>query len=185
VRQTASQTVGPYLLIGLIRGGGQNDLVQAETAGERIKITGIVYDGSDEPVTDGMVEIWQADANGIFNHPSDPLREGADPHFRGFGRSATVDGGIFTFHTVKPGGRDGSAPHVNVHVFARGLLLHVMTRIYFEDEAANEADPVLGTIEAERRPTLIAIREESEGVPTYCFDIRLQGERETVFFDPA
>jgi protocatechuate 3,4-dioxygenase alpha subunit len=185
VKQTASQTAGPFLRIGLINGGRQNDLVQEETAGKRIKITGVVYDGNDEPITDAMVEIWQADANGIFDHPSDPLREQADPHFRGFGRSETTKGGVFTFHTIKPGGRDGNAPYINVHVFARGMLLHVMTRIYFEDEAANETDPVLGAVEAERRPTLIATREESDDMPRYRYDIHIQGELETVFFDPA
>lgn len=184
MKQTASQTVGPYLRIGLIRGRGQNNLVEAETAGERIEITGVVYDANDDPITDAMVEIWQADANGIFNHPNDPLWEQADPNFRGFGRAETSKGGSFTFHTIKPGGRDGSAPYINVHVFARGMLLHTMTRIYFGDEAANEGDPVLETIEAVRRPTLIATREDSDGMPTYRFDIHLQGENETVFFDP-
>lgn len=184
MKQTTSQTVGPYLRIGLIRGREQNDLVGAETIGERIKIMGVVYDGNDDPITDAMVEIWQADARGIFNHPSDPLREQADPHFRGFGRSETSKGGVFTFHTIKPGGRDGSAPYINVYVFARGMLLHVMTRIYFEDETANEIDPVLEAVEVDRQMTLIATREESNDMPTYRFDIHLQGERETVFFDP-
>ena len=185
MKQTASQTVGPYLRIGLIRGRGQNNLVQAETIGERITITGVVYDGNDDPITDGMVEIWQADAKGIFNHPSDPLQKQADPDFRGFGRDETPKGGVYSFQTIKPGGRDGHAPHINVHIFARGMLMHVMTRLYFEDETANDADPVLETIEAERRPTLIATREESDGTPTYYFDIHLQGENETVFFDPV
>lgn len=184
MKQTASQTVGPYLRIGLIRGKGQNNLVQAETAGERIKITGVVYDGNHDPITDAMVEIWQADVNGIFNHPDDPLREQADPNFRGFGRAETPKEGIFTFNTIKPGGREGSAPYVNVHVFARGMLIHAMTRIYFEGEEANAADPVLSSLEDGRRQTLVAALESSDSVPVYRFDIHLQGENETVFFEP-
>jgi protocatechuate 3,4-dioxygenase alpha subunit len=184
VKQTASQTVGPFLRIGLIRDRGQNNLVQTETAGERIKITGVVYDGNDEPVTDAMVEIWQADANGIFNHPDDPLREQADPNFRGFGRAETPKGGVFTFNTIKPGGREGAAPYINVHVFARGMLIHAMTRIYFEDEKANAADPVLNSVENGRRQTLIATQDPSDSIPVYRFDIHLQGENETVFFEP-
>lgn len=184
MRQTASQTVGPYLRIGLIYGEGQNNLVQEKTAGERIKITGVVLDGNGDPVTDAMVEIWQPDANGIFNHPSDPLQEQADPHFRGFGRAENPDGGVYEFTTIKPGPRDGNAPYINVHVFARGMLLHTMTRIYFEDEEDNTADPVLKAVDAGRRQTLIAAREDAGGIPTYRFDIHLQGEQETVFFDP-
>jgi protocatechuate 3,4-dioxygenase alpha subunit len=172
------------LRIGLIYGKGQNDLAQEETAGERIHITGVVFDGNDNPITDAMVEIWQADANGIYNHPDDPLQAQADPHFRGFGRSESRKGGVYEFHTIKPGGRDGNAPYINVHVFARGMLIHAMTRIYFEDEASNSADPVLSAVEADRRPTLIAAREKSNGIPTYHFDIHLQGEKETVFFEP-
>lgn len=185
MKQTASQTVGPYLRIGLIHGEVQNNLVQEETAGERIKITGVVLDGNGDPVLDAMVEIWQADANGIYNHPSDPLQKEADPHFRGFGRAENRKGGVYEFRTIKPGGRDGAAPHVNVNVFARGMLLHAITRIYFEDEASNAADPVLNSIDSDRRQTLIAAREDSDGIPTYRFDIHLQGEKETVFFDPA
>jgi protocatechuate 3,4-dioxygenase alpha subunit len=184
VKQTASQTSGPFLRIGLIYGGGQNNLTQEETAGERIKITGVAFDGNGEPILDALVEIWQADANGIYNHPTDPLQADADPHFRGFGRSGNNKGGVYQFQTIKPGGRDGNAPYINVHVFARGMLLHAMTRIYFEDEAANSADPVLSAVEAERRPTLIATRQNSNGIPTYRFDIHLQGEKETVFFEP-
>jgi len=184
VKQTASQTVGPYLRIGLIYGGGQNDLVQEETAGERINIKGVVFDGNDNPVSDAMVEIWQADANGIYSHPNDPLHAQADPHFRGFGRSENRKEGVYQFQTIKPGGRDSNAPHINVHVFARGMLIHAMTRIYFEDEAANVTDPVLSAVDADRRPTLIATREYSNGIPTYRFDIHLQGEKETVFFEP-
>lgn len=184
MKQTASQTVGPYLRIGLIYGPGQNNLVQEETTGERIIITGYVLDGNGDPITDAMVEIWQADANGIYNHPGDPLQAQADPHFRGFGRAENPEGGKYEFKTIKPGARDGRAPYINVHLFARGMLLHCMTRIYFEDEPANAADPLLTSIERDRQHTIIAKRQESDEIPTYRFDIRVQGEEETVFFEP-
>jgi protocatechuate 3,4-dioxygenase alpha subunit len=184
VKQTASQTAGPFLNMGLIYGEGQNDLVQTETAGERITLMGMVSDGNGDPVLDAMVEIWQADASGIYNHPTDPLHEQADPHFWGFGRSESKKDGMYEFKTIKPGGRDGNAPYINVHVFARGLLIHAMTRIYFEDETANSADPVLSAVDADRRPTLIATRENSNDMPTYRLDIHLQGEKETVYFKP-
>lgn len=184
MKQTPSQTVGPYLRIGLIDSLPQNNLVTEETAGERIKLTGVVLDGNDEPITDAMIEIWQPDSNGIFNHPNDPQSEEADPHFRGFGRAENPLNGIYEFITIKPGSRDNQAPYINVHVFARGMLIHAMTRIYFSDEAANSDDPVLQSIPADRRQTLIAKREETGDWPTYRFDIRMQGDQETVFFDP-
>jgi protocatechuate 3,4-dioxygenase alpha subunit len=112
------------------------------------------------------------------------LHEQADPHFWGFGRSESKKDGMYEFKTIKPGGRDGNAPYINVHVFARGLLIHAMTRIYFEDETANSADPVLSAVDADRRPTLIATRENSNDMPTYRLDIHLQGEKETVYFKP-
>lgn len=184
MKQTASQTVGPYLRIGLIYGEGQTNLVRDETAGERIKLMGVVYDSNGDPITDAMVEIWQADANGIYDHPNDPLRAQADPHFRGFGRSETRRNGVYEFKTIKPGGRDGNVPYINVHVFARGMLIHAMTRIYFEDEDGNAADPVLSGLENGRRETLVAVREAEDGMPIYRFDIHFQGDKETVFFEP-
>lgn len=184
MEQTPSQTVGPYLRIGLIYGEKQNDLVSEATSGERIMITGLVTDGNGDPITDAMVEIWQADASGIYNHPVDPLHERADPHFRGFGRAENARGGVYEFKTIKPGGRDGQAPYINVHVFARGILVHAITRIYFDDEPANGDDPVLQSIEKDRRQTLIATLQESDDQPTYRFDIRMQGDDETVFFNP-
>ncbi|UCG25257.1 MAG: protocatechuate 3,4-dioxygenase subunit alpha [Chloroflexota bacterium] len=184
LEQTASQTIGPYLCIGLIHGDAQNVLVNDATTGERITITGVVSDGNGDPITDAMVEIWQADANGIYNHPADPLHEEADAHFRGFGRAENPRVGVYEFKTIKPGGRDGQAPYINVHVFARGILIHAMTRIYFADEPANDGDPVLRSIDADRRRTLIASREESGDQVVYRFDIRMQGENETVFFNP-
>ena len=184
MKQSASQTVGPFFRIGLIHSQAQNNLVDEQTAGERITLTGAVYDGEGQPILDAMIEIWQSDAEGIFSHPLDPLHAQADPHFRGFGRAENRDGGRYEFKTIKPGGRNGMPPYINVHIFARGMLIHAMTRIYFSDEPANTGDPVLSSVETERRHTLIATREESEGPPVYRFDIHLQGENETVFFSP-
>ncbi len=184
MKQSASQTVGPYLRIGLIYGKKQTNLVREGTIGEQILITGVVYDGDGVPITDAMIEIWQPDAQGIFNHPNDPRHAEADPTFRGFGRSETHREGMFQFKTIKPGSRDGEAPYINVNVFARGMLVHAITRIYFADEAANDADPVLSALDAQRRQTLIAPRDESGDSPTYHFDIHVQGDRETVFFNP-
>lgn len=184
MKQSASQTAGPYFRIGLIYGDRQNDLVKEQTAGERILLTGTVYDGDGEPITDAVIEIWQPDAYGIFNHPLDPLCKKADPHFRGFGRAETRNRGRYEFRTVKPGGRDGSAPYINVYVFARGMLVHAFTRVYFPEEQANADDPVLNAVDSDRRQTLIASREQSGGSPVYRFDIHIQGKGETVFFNP-
>jgi len=184
MKQSASQTVGPYFRIGLIYGEPQNNLVNEKTSGERITLTGVVYDGDGEPIPDALIEIWQPDANGIFNHPSDPLQEQADPHFRGFGRAESRDAGKYEFKTIKPDGRDGKPPYINVYIFSRGMLTHAMTRIYFSDEPANANDPVLSSIEPERRHTLIATREDPSGSPLYRFDIYMQGKQETVFFNP-
>lgn len=183
--QTPSQTIGPFFSFGM---APRNDLVEEQTTGERILIEGRVLDGEGEPVLDALVEIWQADAGGIYAHPADAQSEEADPHFSGFGRSETTNEGRFWFKTVRPGPTPGEAgeqaPHINVTVFARGMLIHAVTRFYFEDELTNESDPVLSAVPEERRHTLLAHREESpEGLARYCFDIVLQGEGETVFFD--
>lgn len=183
LKQSASQTVGPFFQIGLIYGRGQNNLIQEHTVGQRIHITGTVFDSEGQPMLDAMLEIWQPDANGIFNHEADPLHKEADPHFNGFGRAENKSDGVYEFHTIKPGGRDGNAPYINVYVFARGMLVHALTRIYFDDEPANSSDPVLTEIGA-RRSTLIATREGESDPPTYRFDIHLQGANETVFFAP-
>jgi len=184
MKQSASQTVGPFFRIGLIYGQAQNNLVNENTSGERITLNGVVLDGDGQPVPDAMVEIWQPDSAGIFNHPLDPLHDQADPHFHGFGRVETHNAGKYEFKTIKPGGRDGKPPFINVHVFARGMLVHALTRIYFSDDPANDRDPVLNSVAPERRHTLIATREGSDGLPVYRFVIRLQGKDETVFFNP-
>jgi protocatechuate 3,4-dioxygenase alpha subunit len=181
--QSPSQTVGPFFHFGLLL-GGENVLVDEQTHGQRIYIKGQVLDGDGAPVPDALVEIWQADAQGYFNHPADPHHEQADRHFRGFGRSGASGSG-FWFKTIKPGPSAGAqTPYVNVRVFARGMLIHAVTRLYFSDEKGNQHDPTLNSIKPERRQTLIATLEESEDLPTYRFDIRLQGEGETVFFNP-
>jgi protocatechuate 3,4-dioxygenase alpha subunit len=184
--QTPSQTIGPFFYDALIaEGRGINAvLTQNGARGQRIVITGSVLDGDGVPVPDAMIEIWQADAGGIYNHPADPSHAQADPHFPGFGRSDTRDGGRFSFTTVKPGRVGDQAPHVNVHVFARGMLIHAHTRLYFSDESSNASDPVLAHVPAERRHTLIAQLQPGSGWPTYCGSIVLQGADETVFFAP-
>jgi protocatechuate 3,4-dioxygenase, alpha subunit len=198
--ETASPTAGPYLHIGMVprvagidaRGDERWQVLAGEGArGERIRLEGMIFDGTGSVVRDALVEIWQADAHGKHDHPDDRQDKPVDPAFRGFGRAAAdFKTGLWWFETVKPGkvpGRHGTvmAPHVNVTVFARGINIHLNTRIYFVDEAeANATDPVLRLVEQEaRRQTLLARREEREGRAVYRFDIRLQGENETVFFD--
>jgi protocatechuate 3,4-dioxygenase alpha subunit len=180
---TPSSTVGPYLAIGLTWADGPN-VVAPDTPGA-IWLRGTVFDGNGDVVPDAMVETWQADPDGRFDHPDDPRGAVARPGFRGFGRAYTVDGGRYGVCTLKPGrlpdGEGGlQAPHVDVSLFARGLLDRVVTRIYFADEAeANAEDVVLRSLpdDAARR-TLLA-------TPTgdgYRLDLHLQGDRETVFF---
>ena len=181
---TPSQTVGPFFNIGLP--GDRTELVAPGSDGA-VRIEGVVYDGDGEPVVDALVEIWQAAPSGRYDHPDDPrddlpVQEG----FEGFGRAETdPDDGSFSFVTLKPGPVPGpgggvQAPHLVVSVFARGLLKRLVTRIYFEDEAdANVADPVLSAVEPGRRDTLVARRVGD----AYRFDVRLQGDGETVFFD--
>jgi protocatechuate 3,4-dioxygenase alpha subunit len=188
--QTPSQTVGPFFAFGLIK-GDEHVLVNDQTRGQRIIVHGHVFDGSEAAIDDAMVEIWQADAAGIFNHPDDPRRHLADQHFRGFGRAGTNNREReYSFKTVKPGavpwqGEVTQAPHLGMRVFARGMLLHLITRVYFSDESANERDPILSAIaDPERRKTLIAAREAVQDAPTYRMDIHLQGDQETVFFSP-
>jgi protocatechuate 3,4-dioxygenase, alpha subunit len=184
---TPSQTVGPFFAIGLPWPDGP-EVVPAGTGGA-IVITGRVLDGAGDPVPDALVETWQAAPDGSFAHPDDPRARpaGPGPAFRGFGRCPTGAGGEYRIVTLRPGplpcgdGRT-EAPHLDVSVFARGLLDRLVTRIYFPDEEeANAADPVLSSLpERHRRQTLIAA---PAGPGEFRFDIRLQGEEETVFFD--
>ncbi|NKQ54135.1 protocatechuate 3,4-dioxygenase subunit alpha [Amycolatopsis sp. K13G38] len=173
---TPSQTVGPYLAIGLPWEDGPT-VVPEGTPGALL-ITGCVYDGAKDPIPDAMIETWQADPDGRFDHPDDP--RGRVPGFRGFGRCPTDPEGRYRILTLLPGVVQGQAPHIDVSVFARGLLNRVVTRIYFpENVEANAADPVLSAIPEDRRHTVIAEKTD-EG---YRFDVHLQGEGETVFFD--
>ncbi|HSY79457.1 MAG TPA: protocatechuate 3,4-dioxygenase subunit alpha [Verrucomicrobiae bacterium] len=182
--QTPSQTVGPFFKPALIR-SGQESLVTASTRGERVAIEGCVLDGDAAAVSDAMIELWQANADGCYDHPEEFQEKIYDPDFRGFGRSATDERGRFRFHTIKPGPVAGpgtvlQAPHINVSIFARGLLKRLVTRIYFPDEPLNAGDAVLNAVAPARRSTLVA-QVDRPGV--LRFDIVLQGEHETVFFD--
>jgi protocatechuate 3,4-dioxygenase alpha subunit len=189
---TPSQTVGPFLHIGLPWPDGPQ--VVPEGTRDAIVITGRVVDGAGAPVPDALIETWQADPDGRFGHPDDPRAVAgaapADPDFRGFGRCPTDANGEYRIVTRKPGRLptpDGGieAPHLDMSIFGRGLLDRVVTRLYFADEsAANDADPVLSTVDRNRRGTLLAVPAESAGgAGSYRFDIRLQGPGETVFFD--
>ncbi len=186
---TPSQTIGPFHRIMVPWQGGA-DLVAPDDP-NAIRIEGCILDGAGQPVDDSVVEVWQANVHGRYAHMADTREVPLVAGFDGFGRAITDGEGRFTIVTVKPGcvpGPDGTvqAPHVSVSVFARGLLRHLMTRIYFSDEAAaNEKDPVLQSIEeTERRATLVAVMREDDGMPpVYEFDIHLQGPHETVFFD--
>ncbi|KAE8762623.1 protocatechuate 3,4-dioxygenase subunit alpha [Georgenia thermotolerans] len=187
---TPSQTVGPYLKIGLDWGYWGRLVVPEGTPGA-FWITGRVLDGDGEPIADAMVETWQADPDGRFDHPDDPrgARPSTIPGFTGFGRSDTrEEGNRWRIHTVRPGPLPAGelddpagpreAPHLDVSVFARGMLDRTVTRIYFPDEPLNATDAVLATVDPARRHTLLAQRDGTG----YRFDIRVQGERETVFF---
>lgn len=198
LKETPSQTAGPYVHIGLAPGAAGFDIYQQElgwdisgpnAAGERIRIEGVVIDGTGSPVKDVLIETWQANSQGHYAHPehSGDVEEG----FRGWGRVITdFATGEWGFGTIKPGpvqGRSGSmmAPHINLWIVARGINIGLNTRLYFADEAeANAADPVINLIEWEsRRQSLLATRSERDGQIVYRFDICLQGENETVFFD--
>ena len=198
LKETASQTAGPYVHIGLIpqQAGFDifeknfgNVLVTPETQGERIRIEGRVFDGLGEPLRDVLVEIWQANAAGKYNHPADRQDKPIDPHFRGWGRAGSdFETGLYSFETIKPGpvpGTNGAtqAPHILIGFYSRGLLTHLYTRLYFSDEAANASDTVLALVPADRRDTLIAKKEQRDGTTVYRLDLSFQPEHETVFFD--
>ncbi|MEK6243503.1 MAG: protocatechuate 3,4-dioxygenase subunit alpha [Pseudomonadota bacterium] len=186
LQATTSQTVGPYLHIGLTWLIVEN-LAPAGVAGERISIEGGVIDGDGKPVNDALVEIWQANADGKYAHPQDRQAKPLEKGFRGFGRSATDDKGVFRFQTIKPGrvpGPEGKlqAPHIAVNVFMRGQLKQLVTRIYFPGDPANAEDPVLALVPADRRDTLIAKRGAGKR-SALEWSVVLQGRDETVFFD--
>ncbi|MEZ2330273.1 protocatechuate 3,4-dioxygenase subunit alpha [Mesorhizobium sp. RCC_202] len=196
LKESPSQTAGPYVHIGLtpnfcgIGGVYESDLgasmVNGETKGERIELRMRVFDGAGSPLKDALVEIWQADSNGLYNSPAE-LRGTADPNFQGWGRQPTdMETGVCLFQTIKPGRvpfRDGRlmAPHITLWIVARGINIGLNTRLYFSDEEkANAEDPILARIEHRQRvATLIAERQGN----SYVFDVHLQGEKETVFFD--
>jgi protocatechuate 3,4-dioxygenase, alpha subunit len=184
---TPSQTIGPFFKPSLVRSGDEK-VAARESRGEQIAIVGRVLDGDGAPVDDAMVEIWQANADGRYDHPDDQQEKLIDPHFHGFGRAATDKEGYFRFETIKPGPVPGignvlQAPHINASVFARGLLKRLVTRIYFPDEPSNASDAVLNAVPNARRSTLIARIDSKSPQPTFRFDIVLQGENETVFLD--
>jgi protocatechuate 3,4-dioxygenase, alpha subunit len=199
---TPSQTVGPFFAYGLAPHSrcdwtpsdiydwketvGAN-LVTPDATGTKIRIEGRVLDGDGAPINDAMIEIWQADSQGRYASPRDK-RARTNALFKGFGRSATDKDGAYSFDTVKPGAVPGpndkpQAPHIVVCIYSRGMLRQVYTRLYFADDAANAADPILALVPAARRGTLLAHKETRGGQSVYRFDIRMQGEGETVFFD--
>src|SRR5687768_1712057 len=165
---TPFSTVGPFFrLLVRHRSEGTDTLVTDATRGRRITVEGLLLDGAGTPIDDGLIEIWQADADGCYHHPEDPRAQSADPAFAGFGRAATGTTGAFAFHTIRPGGVPGpdgrdQAPHILVSVMARGIMSRCWTRIYFDDEPANGQDAVLRLVPEERRGTLIA-RSTGEG----------------------
>jgi protocatechuate 3,4-dioxygenase alpha subunit len=183
-----SQTVGPFFhfclttektCVGAIAG--------PQAKGERVLLTVRVLDGDGVGLGDAMIEIWQANAEGKYNHPDDLQQKTADPSFLGFGRMGTTEDGLCEFETIKPGRVPGpgdtlQAPHLNLAVFARGMLKQLYTRIYFAGDPANQEDPVLALVPAERRETLMA-HPDTARPGGWRFDLRLQGENETAFFD--
>jgi protocatechuate 3,4-dioxygenase alpha subunit len=186
LQATSSQTIGPYLHIGLTWLVTDN-LVGAGTSGERITVEGRIFDGNGKPVDDAIIEIWQANGHGRYAHPGDTQDKPLEPGFKGFGRVPTGDDGVFRFTTIKPGrvpapGGGQQAPHLNVTIFMRGLVKHVITRIYFPGDPANAGDAVLQSVPAERRGTLVAT-PISGRTGALAWNVILQGKGETVFFD--
>jgi protocatechuate 3,4-dioxygenase alpha subunit len=195
LKETPSQTAGPYVHIGLAPGAAGFSIFGRELGqviagpdvpGERIRVEGLVLDGTGAPVKDALIEAWQADAAGIYPHPEDPRHAECAPGFRGWGRAITdFDTGLWSLDTIRPGpvmgrNRRMMAPHISLWIVARGINIGLNTRLYFDD-ADNAADPVLNLIEqVQRRDTLLARRVKPGH---YRFDIRLQGEGETVFLD--
>lgn len=199
---TPSQTVGPYFAYGLTpdnrcqwdpnghyswKNTVDGNLITPDATGQKIRIEGVVFDGDGKPINDAMIEIWQADAQGRYASPQDK-RALPNTQFKGFGRSATDKDGLFVFDTIKPGSVPGpggkpQAPHIVVCIFSRGMLRQVYTRLYFSDEAANATDPILTLVPDDRRGTLIAHKQAGTEPALYRFDVRVQGDNETVFFE--
>jgi len=185
---TPSQTVGPFFEPALLR--NRHDVLAGPgTEGERIRVEGRVLDGDGAPVPDALVEIWQANAHGRYQHPADRRDLPLDAAFSGFGRTGTDDEGRFCFETIRPGpvpldDAVAQAPHLCVTLFARGLLSHLSTRLYFADDPRTADDPILRLVPAARRPTLLARCDDAAGAVVYRWDVVLQGdpETETVFF---
>jgi len=185
---TPSQTVGPFFHFSLTTDQHSvRRIAGPEVKGERVWLGCRILDGDGVPVNDAIIEIWQADAGGNYDHPDDPRHATVDPRFLGFGRMPTAPDGSCEFETIKPGRVPGAgnvlqAPHLNLAVFARGMLKQLYTRVYFTGEPANQADPVLALVPKERRSTLLA-QPDPARPGGWRFDIHLQGEQETVFFD--
>jgi protocatechuate 3,4-dioxygenase, alpha subunit len=182
---TPSQTVGPFLHIGMTQNHSVPCIAAPTAKEERLKLKCRVLDGDGVPLNDAMIEIWQADSEGRYNHPDDPRHPFVEKDFFGFGRMATDENGTCEFETIKPGRVPGAgaalqAPHLNVAVYARGILLQLYTRIYFAGDPANAEDPVLSLVPSERRGTLMAHSDPAGG---WVFDVHLRGVRETVFFN--
>jgi protocatechuate 3,4-dioxygenase alpha subunit len=186
LQATSSQTVGPYFRIGL-RWLNHDNLVGEGVSGERVTIQGRVFDGDGVPVRDAILEIWQANAHGKYDHPEDTQDKLLEPGFKGYGRVPVNDEGMFRFATIKPGpvpgpeGRD-QAPHLVVSVFMRGVLRRMVTRIYFPDDPRNPSDFILNLVEPARRFTLIA-KKTASGPGALEWNVVLQGPDETAFFD--
>lgn len=184
---SSSQTIGPFFHVYFNEKGVAGSIAEPQAKGVRIRLACRAIDGDGEPIPDAMIELWQADAAGIYNHPDDPRRNQADPAVMGFGRLPTNDDGVCEFQTIVPGHVPGwnralQAPHINVTIFGRGLLKGLSTRIYFAGNSANQDDPVLALVPSDRRDTLMA-RQNSHDPGLWSIDLRLSGDGETVFFD--
>jgi len=184
---TPAQTPGPFFHLGCVTTHSVACIAGPDAKGERVRLICRVLDGDGAPVDDAMIEIWQADSQGRYNHPADSRAAARDPACGGFGRLPTDAAGTCIFDTIKPGrvaGNSGTlqAPHYNVSVFARGVLKQLATRIYFADDPGNKADPILALVPEERRPTLMAL-SDPRNPGDWHFDVRLCGKDETVFFD--
>ncbi|MBP8948424.1 MAG: protocatechuate 3,4-dioxygenase subunit alpha [Candidatus Promineofilum sp.] len=187
VELTPVQTVGPYFSLGLM-GEGNNVLARPDTEGQRIRIEGHIFDGDGDPLFNVLLEIWQANAHGRYNHPLDQRPVPLDPAFIGFGRASTDAKGFYWFETIKPGRvlrEDGGlqAPHIVVTVHASGVAYPLITRLYFADEPSNESDTLLQYISRDRRSTLLATPEQREGMTVYRFDIVLRGQAEELVLE--